>query len=41
MSKMVNSKDKELNSAEIIMIALENTKSEYPLKVVYPAIIPK
>lgn len=39
MSKMVNSKDKELNSAEIIMIALENTKSEYPLKVVYPAII--
>jgi hypothetical protein len=36
---MVNSKDKELNSAEIIMIALENTKSEYPLKVVYPAII--
>lgn len=39
MSKMVNSKDKELNSAEIIMIALENTKSKYPPKVAYPAII--
>ena len=39
MSKMVNSKDKELNSAEIIMIALENTKSKYPPKIAYPAII--
>jgi len=38
MSKMVNSKDKELNSAEIIMIALENTKSKYPPKIAYPAI---
>jgi len=39
MSKMVNSKDKKLNSAEIIMIALENTKSKYPPKIAYPAII--
>jgi hypothetical protein len=36
---MVNSKDKKLNSAEIIMIALESTKSKYPPKVAYPAII--
>lgn len=39
MSKMVNSKDRVLNSAEIIMIALENTKSKYPPKVAYPAIV--
>lgn len=39
MSKMVNSKQQKLDSAAIIMIALENTKSKYPPQVAYPAIL--
>lgn len=39
MSKMINSKDKKLNSAEIIMIALQNLGTKYPLNVAYSAIL--
>jgi len=39
MSKMVNSNQKKLDSSAIIMIALENTKSKYPPKVAFPAIV--
>jgi len=39
MSKMVDSNQKKLNISEIILIALENTKSKYPPKVAYPAIV--
>jgi hypothetical protein len=38
MASMVDSKTKQLNSAQIIEVALENTKSEYPAKVALPAI---
>jgi hypothetical protein len=39
MASMVDSKQKELNSADIIRVALENTKSEYPPNVAMPAIV--
>jgi hypothetical protein len=37
--KMVDSSQKKLNVADIASIALENTKSEYPPKVAFPAIL--
>ena len=39
MAEMVDSKKKTLNSAQIVVIALKNTKSEYPLEVALPAIL--
>lgn len=36
--QMIDSKKQKLNSAEIIKIALENTKSPYPLQVAFTAI---
>lgn len=39
MASMVDSKTQKLNSAQIIQIALENTKSPYPANVAMPAIV--
>ena len=39
MSQMVDSRQNKLNPAEIIVIALENTRSPYPAKVAMPAIL--
>lgn len=39
MSQMVDSNKRKLNSAEIITIALENTRSSHPPKVALPAIL--
>ena len=39
MASMVDSKTQKLNSAEIVRVALENTKSEYPANVALPAIM--
>jgi hypothetical protein len=39
MASMVDSRQKQLNSAEIIRVALENTKSEYPPNVAMPAVV--
>lgn len=39
MSGMVDSKQKQLDSAQIIMTALENTRSKYPPKVAFTAIM--
>lgn len=39
MVQMVDSDDKMLNSQQIIQIALENTNSNYPPEVAYPAIL--
>jgi hypothetical protein len=39
MASMVDSKIEKLNSAEIIKVALENTKSQYPVNVAMPAIV--
>ena len=39
MSGMVDSKQKQLNSAEIVKIALENTRSKYPPKIAFTAIM--
>lgn len=36
---MVDSRQRKLNIMEIVTIALENTKSQYPLQVALPAII--
>jgi len=39
MASMVDSKTQKLNSAQIIKVALENTKSEYSPDVAMPAIV--
>lgn len=39
MAQMIDSRDEKLDSAAIIAIALENTKSPYPPQVAYPAIL--
>lgn len=39
MVQMVNSDSKNLNSFEIIQIALENTKSKYPPNAAYAAVM--
>ena len=39
MASMVDSNQRKLNSADIIHIALENTRSKYPPKVAYPAVL--
>jgi hypothetical protein len=39
MSQMVDSRQHKLNPAEIIVIALENTRSPYPPKVAMPAVL--
>lgn len=39
MASMVDSKKQKLNSAQIIKVALENTKSKYPANVAMPAIV--
>ena len=39
MVAMVDSKEKQLNSAEIIMIALENTRSKHPTQVAFTAVL--
>jgi hypothetical protein len=39
MSQMIDSRRQKLNSAEIITIALENTRSPYPANVAMPAIL--
>jgi hypothetical protein len=39
MSQMIDSRRQKLNSAEIITIALENTRSPYPPKMAMPAIL--
>jgi len=39
MSGMVDSKQKQLNSAEIIMTALENTRSKHPPQIAFTAIM--
>jgi hypothetical protein len=39
MSGMVDSNQKQLDSAQIIMTALENTRSKYPPKVAFTAIM--
>lgn len=39
MASMVDSKTQKLNSAQIIKIALENTKSGYPANVAMPAVL--
>jgi hypothetical protein len=37
--KMVDSSDRVLNLAEIVAIALQNTASEYDVKVAFPAVL--
>ena len=39
MSQMVDSRREKLNSAEIVTIALENTRSPYPVNKALPAIL--
>ena len=39
MSQMVDSRRQKLNSAEIVTIALENTRSPYPVNKALPAIL--
>jgi hypothetical protein len=39
MSKMIDSNKQKLDFAEIAMIALENTRSKYPVKAALPAIL--
>ena len=39
MATMIDSKKQQLNSQQIIQIALENTKSPYPPAAAYPAIL--
>ena len=39
MAGLVDSTKQKLNSAQIIAISLENSKSEYPPKLAMPAIM--
>lgn len=39
MAQMIDSKRQQLNSADIVTIALQNTQSKYPLDVAYPAVL--
>ena len=39
MSKMIDSNKQKLDFAQIAMIALENTRSQYPIKAAMPAIL--
>lgn len=39
MAQMIDSRQKQLNSADIVTIALANTESEYPPEVAFPAIL--
>jgi hypothetical protein len=36
---MVDSKQKKLNPADIVAVALENTQSKYPMNVAFPAVM--
>lgn len=39
MAQMIDSRKQQLNSAEIVTIALHNTKSQYAPEVAYPAVL--
>lgn len=39
MAQMIDSRKQQLNSADIVTIALHNTQSKYPPQVAYPAVL--